>query len=219
MLGPNGAGKTTLTRLFAALLLPDGGRVEVGGIDVSREPRHARRQIGLALGEDRGLQMRLSGRENLRFFATLYGLGSNEIAARIRELAERLELGEVLDRPVRTYSSGERSRVALARALLHRPKVLLLDEVTRALDPGAASRIRTLIRRELVEREQAAVLLTSHDLAEVQACCDRVVLLEGGRIRAEGSYAQVEPAIREVFFGEAKSEAGVAATTGTGAVA
>jgi ABC-2 type transport system ATP-binding protein len=199
LLGPNGAGKTTLTRLFASLLLPDSGTVEVAGVDVAQRPRAARAAVGLALGEDRGLQLRLSGRENLRFFSALYDLPSAETRARVDELTLRLELGEVIDRPVRTYSSGERARVALARALLHRPRVLLLDEVTRALDPGAAARVRLLLRRELVERDGLAVLLTSHDLHEVQQVCDRVVLMERGRVRAQGAYSSVEPDIRQVF--------------------
>ena len=200
LLGPNGAGKTTLTRLFAALMLPDEGSVHVADVDAVRYPTRARSFIGLALGEDRGLQMRLSGVENLRFFGALYGLTGPQTLQRIAELSKRLELTDVIARPVRTYSSGERARLALARAMLHRPRVLLLDEVTRALDPGSAQRIRHIIRSELVIAEGVTVLLTSHDLAEVKSLCDRVILLQAGRVRADGTYAEVEPAINEVFF-------------------
>ena len=202
LIGPNGAGKSTLLRILAGLLLPSSGRAEVNGRDVARDRPRSRAEVGLSIGEDKGLSPRLSARENLRFFAALYGLGRAQAEARITELAEAFEAGPLLEREVRTLSGGERARLALARAMLHRPKLLLLDEVTRPLDPGAAQRLRQVIART-ARAEGTCVLFSSHDLAEVEAIASRVLLLDRGALVADGPFAQVRRDAERVFALEA----------------
>jgi ABC-2 type transport system ATP-binding protein len=198
LIGPNGAGKSTLLRILAGLLLPSEGSARVGHLDVVRDRPGSRAMVGLALGEDRGLSPRLTVRQNLEFFSALYGLGSQEAALRIDELAQRMEASALLSRPVRTLSTGEKARAVLIRVQLHRPKLLLLDELTRSLDPGAAVRLRSQIVAEAAV-QGAAVLFASHDLMEVQSIASRVLLLAGGRTAAWGSYEEVQPLAAAVF--------------------
>ena len=205
LIGPNGAGKSTLLRILSGLLLPGAGTARVASRDVVRERPECRREVGAALADDRGLSPRLTPRQNLRFYAALYGVPPREVEARIEELAGVLEARRLLEREVRTLSTGEKARVVLMRALLHRPRVLLLDEVTRSLDPGAARRLRTRLLSDVAARG-AAVLFASHDLAEVEAVAHRVLLLDGGRITASGSFAEVRPAAEAVFAAVPRGE-------------
>ena len=198
LIGPNGAGKSTLLRILCGLLLPDAGTARVASRDVVKDRPEVRRHVGAALSDDRGLAPRLTARQNLRFYAALYDVPHREVDARIDELAHALEARRLLDRETRTLSSGEKARVVLMRALLHRPRVLLLDEVTRSLDPGAARRVRTRVLADAASRG-AAVLFASHDLAEVQAVAHRVLLLDAGRIAAAGAFADVQPSADAVF--------------------
>jgi ABC-type multidrug transport system ATPase subunit len=196
LIGPNGAGKTTLIKILAGLVLPDAGEARILGAPAGST--EARRQVGLVTAEERSFFWRISTRENLRFFAALHGLARRDADRRIAVLAERLELGEVLDRPVRELSSGNRGRLALARGMLHGPRILLLDEVARALDPGAARRLRRLLRA-LADEAGLAILYAIHDLPEVRRLCDRVVLLRDGAVAAEGAYDAVVATVRETF--------------------
>jgi ABC-type multidrug transport system ATPase subunit len=205
LIGPNGAGKSTLLRILSGLLLPSAGTARVASRDVVRERPECRREVGAALADDRGLSPRLTARQNLRFYAALYGVPAREVDARVHELAGALEAQRLLDREVRTFSSGEKARVVLMRALLHRPRVLLLDEVTRSLDPGAARRLRTRLLSDASARG-AAVLFASHDLAEVEAVAHRVLLLDAGRLAATGSFAEVRPAAESVFAAVPREE-------------
>ncbi|HYO58028.1 ABC transporter ATP-binding protein [Archangium sp.] len=205
LIGPNGAGKSTLLRILSGLLLPSAGTARVASRDVVRERPGCRREVGAALADDRGLSPRLTARQNLRFYAALYGVPPREVDPRIAELAGTLEARRLLDREVRTLSTGEKARVVLMRALLHRPRVLLLDEVTRSLDPGAARRLRTRLLSDVAARG-AAVLFASHDLAEVEAVAHRVLLLDGGRIAAAGTFAEVRPAAEAVFAAVPREE-------------
>jgi ABC-2 type transport system ATP-binding protein len=198
LIGPNGSGKSTLLRILSGLLLPDAGTARVASRDVVRERPQCRRDVGAALSDDRGLSPRLTPRQNLRFYAALYDVPGAEVDARIEELAGALEARRILDREVRTLSSGQKARVVLMRALLHRPRVLLLDEVTRSLDPGAARRVRTRLVADAAARG-TAVLFASHDLAEVEAVAHRVLLLDAGRLLASGPFAQVRAAADAVF--------------------
>ncbi|MCL6481114.1 MAG: ABC transporter ATP-binding protein [Firmicutes bacterium] len=184
IVGPNGAGKSTLLRILATLLLPTRGCARVAGFDVVRCPAEVRCRIGVHSGTDGGFYARLTARENLRFFATLNNLHTAETRARIAELAEWLHLGPILDCQVRTLSTGTVHRLNLARALLHHPSVLLLDEPTRSLDPLAAASFRRLLREELIGRRGITVLFSSHALEEVHALADRILLLDSGRVRA-----------------------------------
>lgn len=198
LIGPNGAGKSTLLRILAGLLLPSRGSARVAQLDVVRDRPKSRQVIGAALSEDRGLSPRLTVKQNLEFYAALYGLTRPQTLQRIAELAERFEATALLRREVRTLSTGERARAVLIRVLLHRPRVVLLDEITRSLDPGAAARLRRQILAEVAGRG-AAVLFASHDLAEVQAIASGVLLLDQGHAARFGSFAQVRPDAERIF--------------------
>jgi ABC-type multidrug transport system ATPase subunit len=198
LIGPNGSGKSTLLRILSGVLLPTEGWARVAGRDVVGDRPHSRAAVGVALADERGLSTRLSVAENLRFFGALYGLGPTQTRERVSALAERLECVSLLERPVRTLSHGERARAALLRALLHEPAVLLVDELTRSLDPGAARRIRTWLR-DACSSAGRALLLATHDLAEVEALATDVVLLEGGRLVARGPWSATRAAAEAVF--------------------
>ena len=184
LIGANGAGKSTLLRILATLFLPTRGRAEVAGFDVTREPARVRRQLGYHTGADGGFYGRLSARENLEFFAALNNLPRSEASRNIARVADLLGLGTVLDRQVRTLSTGTVHRLGLARALLHGPRVLLLDEPTRSLDPLAAAEFRRFLKEDLVRQHGTTLLFASHTLAEVEQLADRVALLEEGRLLA-----------------------------------
>ena len=182
VLGPNGAGKSTMLRILGTTVLPDSGKVEVGGHDVTREPAAARRSLGLVLGEERSWYWRLSGRHNLEFFAALHGMSRREARARAEELLRLVDLEEQADRRFDRYSSGMKARLSLARALLHEPPVLCLDEPTRTLDPVAALSFRELVSVQAASGR--AVLFTTHDLHEAAAVASRVVVMVRGRVAA-----------------------------------
>ncbi len=183
LVGPNGAGKTTLFRIVATLLEPTSGRVAVDGHDTVSDPGEVRRRIGLLLEGDRGFYQRLTGRQNLEFFGIMQGLSPGEAGDRSAELMAHLDLAH-RDRRVFGYSAGMRARLALARALLAEPPLLLLDEPTRSLDPAVSAEVLELIR-ELAGGGRA-VLMASHRLNEVTTACDRAVLLVDGRVHFDG---------------------------------
>lgn len=201
LMGPNGAGKTTLIKILAGLVLPDSGAASVSGHAAGSGP--ARASVGLVTAEERSFYWRISGRENLRFFATLHRLDKVAAGRRIDALVEELQLGDVIDQPVRVLSTGNRGRLALARGLLHEPRVLLLDEVSRALDPGATRRLRRQLRA-LVDERGLGALWATHDLSELKKSCDRVALLDGGRVVAAGDFEAIVPAAMETFELEAE---------------
>ncbi|HOW96215.1 MAG TPA: ABC transporter ATP-binding protein [Kiritimatiellia bacterium] len=181
LLGPNGAGKTTLVKMLCTLVLPDSGRAEVNGFDLSDEAR-VRASIGLVSGEDRSFYWRLTGRQNLEFFAALHGLSARAAAGRIARAAEWLELGEFLDRRFDRYSSGMKQRLGIARGLLNDPSILFLDEPTRSLDPVSAAHLRDVVKQLVRERGHTVVLVT-HQLHEAEDLCDRIAIMHKGRLR------------------------------------
>lgn len=184
LLGTNGAGKTTLLRILATLLIPTSGSALLAGCDTVRDPAAVRRHLGYHAGTDLGFYSRLTGRENLRFFGRLNYLTDSILRTRIPELAERFELGSSLDRQVRTLSSGTLQRLSLLRALLHHPKVLLLDEPTRSLDAIAASEFRHFLKTEVHLRHGTSILFASHVLSEIEFLADRVAVLKQGSLIA-----------------------------------
>jgi len=190
LLGPNGAGKTTTIKMLITLLLPTSGQAQVLGYDVVERPREVRQRIGYVFGGDRGLYERLSGLDNLRYFAELYAVPPREQRARIGELLELVGLSGREKERVEGYSRGMRQRLHIARGLLHRPEVLFLDEPSIGIDPVGARELRTTVR-DLVDRG-TTVLLTTHYMFEADELCDRIAVIADGRIVASGSPAELK---------------------------
>jgi len=184
LLGPNGAGKTTTLRMLAGILTPDEGRVRVGGIDIHEQPLEAKRRLGFLSG-DTQLYQRLTAREVLRYFGRLYGMPDDRIEARTAQLVAELEMEEYAGRPCGTLSSGQKQRANIARAFLHEPDVLVLDEPTVALDVVSGQFIVESIRRQ--RQAGRAVLFSTHIMSEAEYLCDRILLLHRGRIIDEGT--------------------------------
>ena len=184
LLGANGAGKTTLLRILATLLLPTRGTASLAGHDTSREPAAVRREIGYHAGSDLGFYARLTGRQNLLFFGRLNHLADKFSSSRIDNLSERFGLSRVLDRQARALSSGTIQRLSLVRALLHQPKVLLLDEPTRSLDAIAAADFRHFLKTEVLSRKDTSLLFASHTMQEIELLADRVAILDEGKLLA-----------------------------------
>ncbi len=194
LLGPNGAGKTTLMKILSTLILPTSGRARIHGYDVVKQDRQIRKIIGYVISEERSFYWRLTGRQNLLFFATMDNLSPREADRRLAELLELVGLADEADVPFRNYSKGMRSRLAIARALLSVPEVLFLDEPTRALDPPTAHAIRRFIRETLVGQQGKTVFLATHDLYEAWEMCDRIAIIDRGEIRTSGSPAEIAQA-------------------------
>ncbi len=194
LLGPNGAGKTTLIKLLCTLIIPSSGGARIFGHDL-RDGDRVRRTIGLSSGDERSFFWRLSGRENLLFFAALYGFPPAQARHRVEEVLRQLEITPWADQSFRTYSSGQRQRLGIARALLHRPKLLFLDEPTRSLDPAATRRLHDLILGDLRRKEGMTIVLTTHRLDEAEQLCDRVAIMHQGRIRACGAIDELRSAL------------------------
>jgi ABC-2 type transport system ATP-binding protein len=186
LLGPNGAGKTTLVNIICDLTRADAGSVTVAGHPVPERSIEAQRCLGLVTTNDRSFFWRLTGRQNLEFFAALQGLPRRLARERSQRLLEQFGLGAPADRVFYTYSAGMKKRLGLARALLHDPALLLMDEPTNGLDAEAAEDLLTLVRRE-VGASAKAVLWATHRAEEVDRLCDRVVILTGGRVRFDGT--------------------------------
>ena len=189
LLGPNGAGKTTAMRILATLLAPDSGSVVVGGVDGLAQPRDVRQLMGY-VAQEVAIDKILSGRELLQLQGDLYHLPRNDRESRIADLVDRLAMGDWIDRRCGTYSGGMRRRPDLAAGLLHRPRLLVLDEPTVGLDIESRSAIWQLLR-QLVD-EGTTVLLSSHYLEEVEALADRMAIIDAGRVIAEGSPDQLK---------------------------
>jgi len=187
VLGPNGAGKTTLFKILATLIVPDEGRATVLGHDVLDAPAQVRRVLAPVLGDDRSLYWRLTARDNLRLFAALHGLTRTAARQRVAELLDVVGLEDAGSKLVGAFSSGMKQRLLLARALLSRPSILLLDEPTRSLDPLAARDFRRLIRADIVEGRGITALLATHSTEEAAELCDRIGILHRGRLVSEGS--------------------------------
>lgn len=182
MVGPNGAGKTTTVKMLSTLLLPTSGTARIFGLDILRDTNQIRPKIGFTFGGNKGLYSRLSGLDNLKYFAELYKLDPDKISKRIKELLEVVGLtGRENDR-VETYSSGMQQRLHLARTMLHDPQLIFLDEPTVGIDPIGAREIRQLVK-DLVKRG-TTILLTSHYMYEVEELCDRIAVVNHGKIVA-----------------------------------
>ncbi len=188
LLGPNGAGKTTTLRMLYALMKPDRGSLEVDGIDAVADPQAAQARLGV-LPDVSGLYPRLTTREHIHYYGQLHGLSGGALETRTRELIALLDMVSFADRPVRGFSHGERTKVALARALVHDPRNVLLDEPTNGLDVMSTRAVREIIRR--MRGEGRCVLFSSHIMQEVSALCDTIVVIARGRVVATGSPDQL----------------------------
>lgn len=188
LLGSNGAGKTTTLRMVCGLLRPDRGRVEIDGRDPTREQSEAQRRLGV-LPDARGLYPRLTARENVRYYGRLQGLDDATISGRLQAMAEELGFAPVLDRRAEGFSQGERAKVAIARALIHEPRNVLLDEPTNGLDVMSTRAMRAVIRR--LRNEGRCVVFSSHIMQEVSALCDVIVVVAGGSVVARGTEAEL----------------------------
>lgn len=184
LLGPNGAGKTTLIKCISTLLIPDGGSARVGGFDIKREPLRVRKHIGVLTGGERSLYWKLTPVENLRYFATLYGVPRKTIKERIDYLLDLMGLTDKASVRVEKLSSGMKQKLSLARVLTHDPPILLVDEPTLGLDPYFARFIRDFIRNELNKKLHKTILLTTHYMDEADELCSRIAFMNRGKIEA-----------------------------------
>lgn len=196
LLGPNGAGKTTLLKLLATLILPTSGTALINSYDIRQEASLVKSQVGFVFSDERSFYWRLTGRENLMFFAALHHLFGSSQRTRVTKVLAIVGLEDVADRPFGTYSTGMRQRLAIARALLPDPVVLLMDEPTKGVDPLVAAALRTFIREELVTAHGKTVLMATHHVEDVEDMCDRVVVLANGCVRADGPLDSIRTDLR-----------------------
>src|SRR5215217_5316015 len=195
LLGPNGAGKTTTIKMLITLLLPTSGTARVLGYDVVKDPREVRKRIGYVFGGERGVYERLSGYDNLRYFAELYGVPPKEIRPRIESLLELVGLKGREQERTEGYSRGMKQRLHIARGLLHDPPVVFLDEPTIGLDPVGARELRATIA-SLAEAGKT-ILLTTHYMFEADALCDRIAVIARGQIVAEGTPLELKRGVAQ----------------------
>ena len=198
LLGPNGAGKTTLVKMLCTLILPSGGTASIAGHDLAAAGA-IRAAVGLVVSDDRSFYWRLSARRNLAFFAAMHGLVGRAATERIDQVLADVDLLDVAERRFGQFSSGMKQRLAIARGLLHRPRILFLDEPSRSLDPTATQRLHNLIHRLMAEKVMTVFLIT-HDLAEAEALCNRVAFMHKGQIQASGSPAELRRHFRAMGY-------------------
>jgi sodium transport system ATP-binding protein len=207
LLGPNGAGKTTTLRILYTILKPDSGRALVDGHDTLTDPAAVQRRIGV-LPDNRGLYARLTPREHIRYFGRLHGMRGAELERQIDYLVKLLDMQEIADRRTEGFSQGQRVKVAIGRALVHRPQNIMLDEPTNGLDVMSTRALRTFIRR--LRDEGKCVLFSSHIMQEVSALCDTIVVIARGQVTAAGTPDELRQAT-----GQANLEDAFVAAIGT----
>jgi sodium transport system ATP-binding protein len=211
LLGPNGAGKTTTLRMLYTLMAPDSGRVLVDGLDPCAQPDDVRRRLGV-LPDARGVYKRLTARENIEYFGRLHGIADAVIAERIERLVAALGMQEFIDRRTEGFSQGQRTKTAIARALVHDPRNVLLDEPTNSLDVMTTRSLRQFLGS--LREEGRCVLLSSHIMQEVGALCDRIVVVAHGRVVAYGTPDELraqtgQPNLEDAFVQVIGSEEGL----------
>ena len=200
LLGPNGAGKTTTLRMLYTLMQPDQGSVRVDGIDAAADPAAVRRVLGV-LPDARGVYKRLTARENIAYFGELHGLPKTTIAERTRVLSAALDMEEILDRQTDGFSQGQRTKTAIARALVHDPRNVILDEPTNGLDVMTTRAMRGFLKH--LRDEGRCVIFSSHIMQEVAALCDRIVIIAQGRVVAAGSADELREQFHEANLEDA----------------
>jgi len=213
LLGPNGAGKTTTLRMLYTLMRPDSGRVSVDGMDAYAEAEKVRRTLGV-LPDARGVYKRLTARENIEYFGRLHGIDRATMRTRIQSLSDALGMADFMDRQTEGFSQGQRTKTAIARALVHDPKNVILDEPTNGLDVMTTRGLREFLRQ--LRGEGRCVIFSSHIMQEVAALCDRIVVIAKGRVVAQGSADELraqtgEANLEDAFVKLIGSEEGMAA--------
>ncbi len=193
LLGPNGAGKTTLIKCLTTLLLPTNGRAWINGFELTKQDDAIRATVGCMLMGERGLYWKLTGRENLIFFGALYHLPPSERTRRAAKVIERLDLGDIADRAVETYSSGQKMKLAFAKALINDAPLLILDEPTNTLDLPSARELRAIVRD--LNQQGKTVIYTTHIMAEAETLCDRVAIIDRGEVIALGTVPELKESI------------------------
>lgn len=191
LLGPNGAGKTTLLKIITTLIYPTSGRVLIHGTDITKDPIAARAKMGLVTCDERSFYWRLTGQQNLEFFARLYGLDKAQSRRRIAELLDMLSLSHAANRPYQKYSSGMRQKLAVARGLLSDPRIIFYDEPTRSLDPLSSQAIRSWIMEKRRHSPEQTHVIATNQLGEAEQMCDRVFIVNRGQLIVQGSVAEI----------------------------
>ena len=200
LLGPNGAGKTTTLRMLYTLMTPDAGAVKVDGLDAAADPEAVRRRLGV-LPDARGVYKRLTARENIAYFGRLHGMSDADIARRTAELSAALGMEDVLDRQAEGFSQGQRTKTAIARALVHDPRNVILDEPTNGLDVMTTRGLRDFLRQ--LRGEGRCVIFSSHIMQEVAALCDRIVVIAKGTVMAAGTPDELRAQTGEDYLEDA----------------
>ncbi len=193
LLGPNGAGKTTLIKILTTLLLPTAGRVLVNGFDAAKDENQVRATVGCMLMGERGLYWKLTGRENLEYFAALYHLPPKKRKERAADILRLIQLEDIADRTVETYSSGQKMKLAFGKALIQDAPLLVLDEPTNTLDVPSASELRAIVRQ--LNQQGKTVIYTTHIMSEAEALCRRVAIIDRGELLAIGSPAELKASL------------------------
>jgi len=197
LVGTNGAGKTSLLKVVAGLVRPDQGQVEVMGVDTANHPATAHQHLGFVMSSERSFFWRLTVRQNLFFFGRLRGLSDSELEETIPKVLSSVGLMHRIDNAFRELSDGMRQRLAIARALINEPDILLVDEATRSVDPSSSVRLRRFLRDTWVGEMSRTLVIVSHHLDELQEVCGRTILLEEGRVKMEGETETILPRIKE----------------------
>ena len=208
LIGPNGAGKTTTMRILYTIMRPDSGEALVDGFNAVADPQQVQKRIGV-LPDNRGLYPRLTAREHIRYYGRLHGMKGEELESSIDEMIDTLVMRDVADRRTKGFSKGQTLKVALARALVHKPHNVMLDEPTNGLDVDSSRAVRSMVRR--IRDEGRCVLFSSHIMSEVQALCDRIIVMGHGRIVAEGTPDDLaaltgQADLEEIFVAIARDE-------------
>ena len=207
ILGPNGAGKTTLIKLLCTLILPTEGTAYVNGYNIAEESGKVRESIGFITADERSFYWRLTGQQNLKFFASLHNFYSFDAQKRVDELLDIVGLKNRADDRFLSYSAGMKQRMAIARGLLNDPEVVFMDEPTKGLDPGAAQNLREFIKKRIVKEQGKTVFLSTHHLGEAEQLCDRIAIIDEGEIMVIGSPEELKseldkpnPTLNDVFL-------------------
>lgn len=213
LLGPNGAGKTTTLRMLYSLLPPDDGEISIDGLSPATDAIAIKRTLGV-VPDGRGLYTRMTARENIRYFGELHGMSSGAIASRIEELAKTLDMGDFIDRRTEGFSQGQRVKVAIARAMIHEPQTVLMDEPSNGLDVMSTRALRNYILD--LKKQGHSVVLSTHIMQEVAALCDRIVIIANGEIAADGTADQLlersgKDSLEDAFVALIGSEEGLLA--------